>query len=84
MVPPRNVNLEVGDQLLRSRKGIGTFLSTEMPMIALPKFVVVAQNAFPMADIGVVAVLLIAYLVRGLGAQEITLLLRHYCPIGWV
>jgi len=84
MVPPRNVNLEVGDQLIRSRKYIATFLSAEMPMIARPKFVVVAQNAFPMDDIGVVAVLLIAYLVRGLGAQEITLLLRRYCPIGWV
>jgi len=51
MVPPRYVILEIGDQLLRCREHVGTFLSTEMLVIALPNFVVVAQNAFSTHDI---------------------------------
>jgi len=46
MVPPRNIILEISDQLIWSRKNINTFLYTEMPMIALSYFVVVAQNTF--------------------------------------
>ena len=52
MAPPRNIPLEVGDQLVRRSKNVGTFLFTEMPVIALPNFVVVAQNAFTMHNIG--------------------------------
>ena len=51
MVPPRDVILEVSDQLLRCREHVGAFLSTEMPVIALPDFVVVAQNAFSTYDV---------------------------------
>jgi hypothetical protein len=52
MVPPRNILLEIGDQPIRRSKSVGTFLFTEMPVIALPNFVVVAQNAFTTHDIG--------------------------------
>ena len=52
MVPPRNILLEVGDQLIRRSESIDTFLFAEMPVIALPDFVVVAQNAFSTNDIG--------------------------------
>jgi len=51
MVPPRDVILEVSDQLLRRRERIGALPSTEMPVIAFPNFVVVAQNAFSTHDI---------------------------------
>jgi hypothetical protein len=40
--PPRNVIFEVGDQLIRRSKSVDTFPLTEMPVIALPNFVVVA------------------------------------------
>jgi hypothetical protein len=46
MVPPRNIILEVSDQLIRRREHVSAFLSSEMPVIAFPNFVVVAQNAF--------------------------------------
>jgi hypothetical protein len=46
MVPPRNIILEIGDQLIWRRKDIGAFRHTEMSMITFPDFVVVAQNAF--------------------------------------
>jgi len=51
MVPPRYVILEIGDQLLWCREHVGSFLSTEMPVIGLPSFVVVTQNAFSTHDI---------------------------------
>jgi hypothetical protein len=50
MVPPRDVILEVSDQLLRCREHVGAFFAPEMPVIALPNFVVVAQNAFSTHD----------------------------------
>jgi hypothetical protein len=46
MIPPRYIILEIGDQLIWSRKNISAFLYTEMPMIAFSDFVVVAQNTF--------------------------------------
>jgi len=46
MVPPRNIILEVGYQLIRRREQVSAFLSGEMPVIAFPDFVVIAQNAF--------------------------------------
>jgi len=51
MVPPRDIIPEVHDQLLRCREQVSAFLSTEMPVIALPDFVVVAQNAFTTHDV---------------------------------
>jgi len=50
IVPPRDVILEVIYQLLRCREQVGAFLSTKMPVIALPNFVVVPQNAFSTHD----------------------------------
>jgi hypothetical protein len=41
MVPPRNVILEVSDQLRWCREHVSVFLSTEMPVITLPSLVVV-------------------------------------------
>ena len=42
IVPPRDIFLEVSDQLLRRCEYIGVFLLAEVPVIALPDFVVVA------------------------------------------
>jgi hypothetical protein len=52
MVPPRNILLEVGDQLIRRSKSIETFPFAEMPVIPLPDFVVVAQNTFTTHNMG--------------------------------
>jgi hypothetical protein len=52
MVPPRNIFLEVGDQLIRRSKSVGALLFAEMPVIAFPDFVVVAESAFSAHDIG--------------------------------
>ena len=51
MVPPRNIILEVGNQLIRRCKNVGSFLTTEMLVVALPCFVIVAQNTFYTHDI---------------------------------
>jgi hypothetical protein len=52
IVPPLNVTLEVGNQLLGRCEGVGEFGSVNMPVIAFPRFVVVAENAYAMDDIG--------------------------------
>ena len=51
MVPPRNIILEVSNQLLRRCENVGVFLSFEMPVIALPSLIVISQNAFAKHDI---------------------------------
>ena len=45
-VPPRNIILEVGDQLIGCCKNVGIFLTAKMLVVALPCFVIVAQHTF--------------------------------------
>jgi hypothetical protein len=52
MVPPLNVTLEVGNQLLRRREEIAALLSAGVPMVAFSRFVVVTKNAFATDHIG--------------------------------
>jgi hypothetical protein len=52
IVPPLNVVLEIGNQFLWSREGVGAFNLTNVPMIAFPKLVVVTENAFATNDVG--------------------------------
>jgi hypothetical protein len=51
MVPPIDIILEIGDQLLRRRERIGIFFSAQMPMIAFAGLIVVSQNAFTTDDV---------------------------------
>ncbi|MBC7839382.1 MAG: hypothetical protein H7Y39_12165 [Nitrospiraceae bacterium] len=44
IVPPRNIALKVGDQLLGRGEGVVAFLATEVPMIAFACLVVEPQN----------------------------------------
>ncbi|SBT08052.1 hypothetical protein PROAA_2540004 [Candidatus Propionivibrio aalborgensis] len=52
IVPPRNITLEVIDQLLRSSEAIHAFLPFEMLVIALSPFVVVTKNAHAIDNVG--------------------------------
>jgi len=45
MVPPRNIALEVGKQLLRRLERIDGLLSAKVPVITLPSLIVVTENA---------------------------------------
>jgi hypothetical protein len=45
MVPPRNVTLEIGKQLVRRGERVIGFLPGKMPVIALTGLIVVAKNA---------------------------------------
>jgi hypothetical protein len=51
IVPPRNVALKVGDQLLGRGEGIVPFLAAEMPMIAFACLIVEPQNALAIYDV---------------------------------
>jgi hypothetical protein len=52
IVPPRNIALKVGDQLLRRGEGVVAFLATKVPMIAFACLVVEPQDTFAIYDIG--------------------------------
>jgi hypothetical protein len=52
IVPPRNVALKIGDQLLGSGERVAAFLAAEIPMIALACLIVEPQNAFAIYDVG--------------------------------
>lgn len=45
IVPPRNLALKIGDQLLRGGEGVVAFLIANVPMIAFARLIVEAQNA---------------------------------------
>ena len=47
MVPPRNVKLKVGHQLVRRRKHVRVLISTKMAMVTFACLVVVAHDACP-------------------------------------
>jgi hypothetical protein len=51
IVPPHNITLKVGDQLLGRRESVGTFLAAEMPMIAFACLIVEPQNALAPYDV---------------------------------
>jgi hypothetical protein len=52
IVPPRNVALKIGDQLIGRGEGLAAFLAAEVPMIAFPCLIVEPQNALVVYDIG--------------------------------
>ena len=51
VVPPRNVALKVGDQLLRRGESVVAFLAAEVPMIAFACLIVEPQNALAVYDV---------------------------------
>ena len=51
IVPPRNIALKIGDQLLGRGEGAVAFLTTEVPMIAFACLVVEPQNALALYDV---------------------------------
>jgi hypothetical protein len=52
IIPPRNVALEIGEQLLGNGKSVLAFGAAEVPMIAFACFVIEPKDALAVDDIG--------------------------------
>ena len=51
MVPPRDVTLEVSDELFRCAELVQTLFAPEVSVVALPNLVVVAKHAYTVDDV---------------------------------